>query len=291
MNVKISALVSWGVILVLGQLLITTWTVHAAGNKSVIDYISFAGTVVGMILAILAIVYSFISNASQKSDADMLRLQLFSLNEAISRADASGEQFASELGKLEEIRLALSKVALNSEQSLAVSSRLEQSFDYLKSQTINKERQSNSSGNGEVGSLLDAAIYIASHAVTDQVIMYFLAIEADFIERDELARSTKELIGPIYKSAKDYDLLSSYKSGELLAYNLILSDLDVFESNDNLRKFMVSLLDRANTMIDRGPSAFDADEDHYDVGGLLSSIAAVAQRLRIKIDEERINKV
>lgn len=286
MNMKISTLVSWGVILVLGQLLITTWTVHAAGNKSVIDYISFAGTVVGMILAILAIVYSFISNASQKSDADMLRLQLFSLNEAISRADASGDQFSSELGKLEEIRLALSKVALNSEESLAVSSRLEQSFDYFRSQAANKERRSDLSGDGEVSSLLDAARYIASHAITDQVIMYFLAVEFEHLKRDELARSAKQLIGPIYKSANDYELLSSYKDGEILAYNLILTDLDVFEGRENRKEFMVSLFDRAKQIIDRGPSALHEDDDSpYNAEGLLSSIAAVAERLRIKLEE------
>jgi len=263
-------------------MLITQWTVRAAGNRNVIDYISFAGTVVGMILAILAIVYSFIANASQKNDAAILRGQLSSLNDAIARASASGNQFSSELTRLEDIRQSLSQVASTSAESLAASSRLEESVEYIRRQSMSKDELSAGTG----GNYNSAIEQIASRALAEQVITYYLSLEIEKDVDKEFDDLADRLLDPIYADASFVRIIGPHKRGEIAGYNLIFDDLRIFSEKVNLTHFKKSLLARAEVQLDRiklEKSENDREADIYNIDNLAVSIKSVAERLRKEI--------
>ena len=53
-------------ILLLSQYIIFQWTYNFGSDKNLLDHISFAGTIISIILAIVAIIYSFIQAAVTK---------------------------------------------------------------------------------------------------------------------------------------------------------------------------------------------------------------------------------
>lgn len=281
-KVKISALVTWALLLVLSQMLITQWTVHAAGNRSVIDYISFAGTVVGMILAILAIVYSFIANASQKSDSEILRGQLSSLNDAIAQASASGNQFSSELTRLEDIRESLSQVASTSAESLAASSRLEESVEYLRKQSMVKDQLNTNLGKNYHSALEQ----ICSRALAEQIVTYYLSLEIERSQEKTFDDLVDQLLNPIYVDGNISKGIRQHKLGEVAGYNLIFDDLRVFSDESNLIQFKKYLLKRARLHLDRidsGKPENDNEGKYYNPANLAISLNKVAERLQGEI--------
>lgn len=252
-KVRASNLIAWGALLVLGQLLITHWTIEVAGNREVIDYVSFAGTVVGMILAVLAIVYSYLANASQKDDAVALRSQIGSLNDAITRAQASGTQFSTQVEKLEEIRERIAIVVENSEASLEASGRLEGLLGQ-----ISKEKPDDPGADAAADALdaLDAASilrFFASRAAPQQIILYYLGINDD--EQDDNFK--KELYDSIILPRNSSWKVHWY-DGQLLGYYWIFYDLGAIKDTHLRLEFLQALRERVNAAleyIDRGSGA------------------------------------
>jgi hypothetical protein len=245
--VKISTLVTWAALLVLGQLLITQWTVHAAGNRDVLDYVSFAGTVVGMILAILAIVYSYLANAAQKSDSESLRAQVSNLNDAITRANQSGTQFSSELGRLEEIREALSQVSANSAAALAVSTRLEQQITSLRaSEKRTKPKIETANSGFDLGQVATA---LAARALAYQVVLYYISIVGDPANPAIQNPLEEEFLFSMIGENPQRGSLREFYQGEQMGYYWIFYDLALFEDAAAMRKFKEALLRKAKAIL------------------------------------------
>lgn len=273
MVTKPSTLVTWGALLVVTQLLITEWTVHAAGDRAVIDYVSFAGTVVGMILAILAIVYSYISNASQKDDAVALRGQISSLNEAIARASASGNQFSSELARLEEIRNDLSSIRTNSERVLQNGQLLR---ELMESRIEEKRDESPVGANNEGGDFRAALTRLADRALPDQVVEYYLAcVEDDFPDRVEYRRLIDELIVSAV-NRKNIPFWKAYERGTIYAYCAVFVDFGLYGNEEAMTEFKGALLGRANSISE---SDAEATSGVFNKQSLLTSVRKVAELL------------
>ncbi|QGL76095.1 hypothetical protein [Stenotrophomonas maltophilia] len=234
LQIKISTLITWAGLLVLGQLLLTQWSVRAAGNRDVIDYISFAGTVVGMILAILAIVYSYLANASQRSDAEALRSQISSLNEAIGNARASGFQFSNEVNRLEEIREAIAASAASSAATLEASGRLENEIKSLRGE-VAKPEASPQRSQSEIG---PTAELLADRALPRQTVLYYLAAIEDEGNSDE---ERDELLGILHSGEKSATR-RTFTDGEINGYYWIFYDLSLTNGDSNRDDFFRLLL-------------------------------------------------
>ena len=123
-----------GVILFLGQLLITQWTVKAAGNRDVIDYISFAGTLSSILLAVVAIVYSYYTTTAQKNDADRIATQIGSLGSTISTLNSSEVRLSMDLQKLSDISAKLDEVRHRVEEGGSTWSVMQKTLDEVRAE-------------------------------------------------------------------------------------------------------------------------------------------------------------
>lgn len=275
-KIKISSLVCWGLLLVVGQLLLTQWTIHAAGNRDVLDYISFAGTVIGMVLAVLAIVYSFISNASQKTDSEFLRSQIFSLNDAISRANQSGNDFSRELGRLEEIRESLSELNTISSTSLDVTNKIAGKITALENQTAQKPDDVG----GTEHDTSECLELIASRALPLQIIQYYLASRYENQSSTAAEEDQEALLFAILK-AEDRRTLRAFLSTGQHAYFLIFLDLRVFKDAKAQKRFKEALLSRARSELDRADQWVTAPS--FSLDSMKSSISKITDRLHASL--------
>ena len=275
-KIKISSLVCWGLLLVVGQLLLTQWTIHAAGNRDVLDYISFAGTVIGMVLAVLAIVYSFISNASQKTDSEFLRSQIFSLNDAISRANQSGNDFSRELGRLEEIRESLSELNSISSTSLDVTNQIAGKMAALENQTAQKAQKAEDVEDNKHDTS-ECLELIASRALPLQIIQYYVASRHENQSSPAAVEDQEALLFSILK-ADDRLSLRTYLSTGQHAYFLIFLDLQVFKNPKALKRFKVALLARAKYELSRSNEWMVAPS--FVPESMTSSISQIVDRLQ-----------
>ena len=276
MNVKISTLVAWALLLVLGQLLITQWTVEAAGNQDVIDYISFAGTVVGMVLAILAIVYSYLSTAAQRNDAESIKTQVARLNDAIMRANESGSQFAGELSRLEEIREGLARISDKSDRSLAASERIEELVTRAQSQDeASKRAATGVADEGLDVNRIAVASVLAKKALPIQVVLFYLALHDD---DDDANQQRDKLLRPLVKEGFE-SFWSARFSGEIIAYYLVLLDFGVPQMEGETVAFKAALLARARRLLEG-----EINHRVYDPRSLRSAIEDVVKALADEVE-------
>lgn len=91
-------------IVILTQYIITTWVYNYGGNEDVVGYVSFAGTIVAIILAVLAIVYAYYQNFSQQRDSYNIASQVDLLRRVVEEMRDSERSLASEVRQLHELR-------------------------------------------------------------------------------------------------------------------------------------------------------------------------------------------
>jgi hypothetical protein len=72
-------------------------------DGAVVSYVSFAGTIVSIILAALAIVYSYYQNFSQQRDSNNVAAQINLLRSTVSDVRVSKNEFINELQRISDI--------------------------------------------------------------------------------------------------------------------------------------------------------------------------------------------
>lgn len=255
-TVNKSTLVLSALLLIVVQQLITQWTVNAAGQRDVIDYISLAGTIVGILLGLLAIIYAFIAAAGQKDDADSVRTQITSLSETVSRANNASVQFASELTRLESIRSQLTSVSELARAHYDVTEEVRrQVVEMASKQQVRRTRRDKQEPN--VAAAAAASVDkptlpetdLATAANLDQLLLYFLTAA----ERQTHDSGDKNRMGEFsswrnkflreglrFQDDEQENLAYHMLAGELIGYYLILRDLNV--SGERLTAFMQAVL-------------------------------------------------
>lgn len=113
-------------------------------SSNALGYVSFAGTIVSIILAVLAIIYSYIQSASQQSSSEKITSQVDKLVDVVSKIDTSKISFSTELSKLKDINDKIDKT-MSSQQEISVNvsklhGRIDQINPYSKINPVS-ERQ------------------------------------------------------------------------------------------------------------------------------------------------------
>jgi len=88
------------VLIVLIQLLLHYWTSESMNSGEVLAYVSFAGTIVSIILAVLAIIYSFVQTQAQQSTSDSISREIFRLNDITTRIDDTSKDITTAVTNL-----------------------------------------------------------------------------------------------------------------------------------------------------------------------------------------------
>ncbi|WP_371324681.1 hypothetical protein VX159_03895 [Dechloromonas sp. ZY10] len=95
------------------EYLVFDWTYRFSADKNITDHISFAGTIVGIILAVVAIFYSFIQAESQNRSSTEIATQIVSLRDVVKDIDLSKLKFSDELNRMSEIAKKLDALDLH----------------------------------------------------------------------------------------------------------------------------------------------------------------------------------
>lgn len=91
-----------------------------SGSKNALNYVSFSGTIISIILAILAIGYTYGESISQKNKSDGISTQISMLSEVVKDVSAQAES--------------ISKITAISKELNTLAERLEDGFNQTKSE-------------------------------------------------------------------------------------------------------------------------------------------------------------
>lgn len=280
--IKASTAMLYGVILFLTQLLITQWTIRAAGNRDVIDYVSFSGTLTSMLLAVLAIVYSYFTTAGQKSDADRIAAQIASLGTTIQTLDNSESRLANELTRLAEIREKLDDVGARVDETGQHSKNMERLLAEVRAhQEASRENaritafatarevaptpsgapanETSAADTEEKADILFAK-RLASTATEEQAVMLHAAF-MNTINHEPTRVTVKREIEPYIRENKKTSFALDTAYGEIYAYSMINIDLGVDITASVTDAFKNALAERMKRLTARHfeDSSFDPD--------------------------------
>ncbi|MFQ2606824.1 hypothetical protein ACK3ZW_08055 [Aeromonas caviae] len=91
------------ILVVLSQFLLHQYASNVKDETQVINYISFSGTIVSIILAVLAIIYSFFQSITQQGNSDKIASNLESLTNVASTVNKSVDTMTSQVESLNSV--------------------------------------------------------------------------------------------------------------------------------------------------------------------------------------------
>lgn len=109
-------------IVILIQFIVQVGALIFSSDNNVLNYISFAGTIVSIILATIAIVYSFVQTTSQQSTSSNISNQVDKLMSIVNQIDSSKKILVGSLEHLNNVSL---KLDTSIEHQSKISSQVE----------------------------------------------------------------------------------------------------------------------------------------------------------------------
>ncbi len=89
--------------IIIGEYVFIEKVFRYGASEGIVGYVSFAGTIVSIILAVLAIVYSYYQNFSQQRDVNNISTQIELLRTTVHDVRVSKSEFLDELSRINEI--------------------------------------------------------------------------------------------------------------------------------------------------------------------------------------------
>ncbi len=89
---------------------IIIFTFYNGENKDVVSHISLAGSISSIVLALLAIIYSYYLNNSQKIDSNNLRDQISKLNDVVEKINISNDKLVKVDGMIDKLELTSKRI-------------------------------------------------------------------------------------------------------------------------------------------------------------------------------------
>ncbi|MGL6525025.1 hypothetical protein ACSZNV_08355 [Aeromonas hydrophila] len=106
------------VLIIVIQWMVHFWSTKAMSSNEMVSYVSFAGTLVSTILAVLAIIYSFIQSASQQTSSEIISREVHKLHEIVKEVNLSTERVNVSLGKIPNLIVQVEKLPAIIERSI-----------------------------------------------------------------------------------------------------------------------------------------------------------------------------
>lgn len=72
------------------EYVVMEWTRVYGSNQDVVSHVGFAGTIVSIVLAVIAIIYSYYQTFAQRKDSSLLALQLENLQSVAANLQREG---------------------------------------------------------------------------------------------------------------------------------------------------------------------------------------------------------
>jgi hypothetical protein len=181
-------------IVVLLQYVLTAWVNHFGSDTTVVSHVSFAGTLISIILAVLAIIYTYYQNFAQQRDSDSLALQIASMHQVLEEIRESGSTFGGLADRFAEIREKIDRSVSLTEQS-------REDVRGMRAKMEQQSQQAQSSGSTPTAALTDAQAlrFARTSSINGLFAIYALRIAFDH----EVAEVSLQQLAGAISSAKD----------------------------------------------------------------------------------------
>ena len=120
------------VVLVLGQLIVHMIAWRFGANVNALGYISFAGTIVSIILAVLAIIYGFVHTGEQSRASSTIASQVTNLHRVVESFQKSGGALSEQLQQLGDISAGITRAVALGEKSQEQIGKMQSTVDDMK---------------------------------------------------------------------------------------------------------------------------------------------------------------
>jgi hypothetical protein len=238
--------------LVLTQYLLHTWANRHAVNPNLVNQISFTGTIMSIVLAVLAIVYSYYQNATQQQVSHNVAAQVDLLQGVVTDVRGAKQSLAGELGRLDDIRENLEETLRYTRESHGRVSRIEEAFQRLSS--WGSKEDTNREGNEIVLDAPEKAWLVRRAALLDvQFSAYYLLMHPE-AQGKQIADLAFDVYAPAvaeFEGLKGASMLASI-GGHFMGVYYVLDDLGLISKSYNTpqrkcdREFQQLVMDLAS---------------------------------------------
>lgn len=189
------------IIVVLVQFLIQFSAWLYSGNVGALNYISFAGTLISIVLAVLAIIYSYVQSVSQANTTLNITKQVDSLIRATKNIDLSKAQLLNTLDQLAGISEKIDKSIGHQEnidgKVTEIHSKLSASFSTLEQSFGEKNNDKSHSGDSNICRSLEEILSNGTTGVLSVIICIYYGYRLGFGRdkiKDELSVPSVEVV-------------------------------------------------------------------------------------------------
>lgn len=209
-----------------------------AGNKNALSYISFASTIVSIILALLAIGYTYGESILQKTSSDSIKSQISVLTELISKIS---EQ-TSAMDSITNISKSLttlsdtmhSKIDTTNIKIDSTNDALNSFMDVYQSENITTKIESSNINNKVFENLINDGTYINAVALA----MILLLNERTFNEgTNDIINEVRNVLNTTSSNFLKDDNLVILASGSYMTLYSLLSISDIVKLNKEIISF------------------------------------------------------
>lgn len=211
------------------QYIINGWVTGYGNNQTIVNYVSFAGTIVSIILAVLAIVYSYYQNFAQQRDSTTIATQILELRRLVEHADQSSTEFSGELVRLQDISNKLDTNIELVKGSQATIGKLSEKLDALKEEKIESGTTATSLNSPDLDKIAETLV---NAAIPTQIMLYRI-VRAGVEKKLEF----DEIVASIIKPCIKLPVLNEWIVGNFNAVCYILLDLKIIRIAVNNRNF------------------------------------------------------
>jgi len=243
------------VTVILVSLVVGLITIQIGGSETVVGYISFAATIASLILAVLAIIYSFVSNANQSTFHSQINDATGSLGKTAAQLQASSDEISKRVLSIPAL-LSSVEASVNSSKELLMKIQGEK-------QNTKPEVPENTQGSSDqLELLLEYSSYLGTMA------LYISKVSFEMKQALPLAK-LEEFFDEDFRFLHGY--LSSLDAMGIVEYHLV-DDVFTFTSFNEriareLPKFLKAKLSEPDFRI-YGPETKKKIDIHFGIPGV-----------------------
>lgn len=210
-----------------------------AGSGSALNYISISGTIVSIVLALLAIIYSYFQSASQVNTSTSLNTQIEKLISIVDIVKESKSDFANELKNLENIRENIESSINIQLSSHSKVNEISEALDVLVENNI-----TNYAGNN--GANTFSKLVSEGNTIVHLVL---LVLHVSIKEGMPFRKIFPQIVNPLIEDLKEE--LTRQKISEEFYQGAIVAILNLFEALDFIEVENESLVPTVNSQIEK----------------------------------------
>lgn len=213
------------VLLVLGQYVIEGWVSNYGADPDVVSHVSFAGTLVSLVLALLAIIYAYYQTFAQQRDSGGISAQIEVLRNTILQSKETQLDLSNDLTRLSEISQKIDLAISIGEESTKHSLEIRREMHEVLANVTEKKEKAQKQTNNNLVNADAVAELLVSRAYYLQISVYYVLCVA-CKKNLEPGEAFARFMQPTIPSDK-MSWLKEYLEGFLMATWYSLLDLGV----------------------------------------------------------------